>query len=64
MNQWAIQFSEVSPDSCKNIIQKKKKKMLKTTQINKTIMELMQLSWNLLHGGTSWTLSSYFAPFA
>ena len=25
MNQWAIQFSEVSPDSCKNIIQKKKK---------------------------------------
>ena len=44
MNQWAIQFSEVSPDSCKNIIQKKKKKMLKTTQINKTILELMQLS--------------------
>ena len=42
MNQWAIQFSEVSPDSCKNII-KKKKKMLKTTQINKTILELMQL---------------------
>ena len=63
MDQWAIQFSEVSPDSCKNIIQNKKK-MLKTTQINKTILNLMQLSWNLLHGGTSWTLSSYFGPFA
>ena len=43
MDQWAIQFSEVSPDSCKNIIQKKKKK-LKTTQINKTMLDLMQLS--------------------
>ena len=43
MDQWAIQFSEVSPDSCKNIIQNKKK-MLKTTQINKTILNLMQLS--------------------
>ena len=63
MDQWAIQFSEVSPDSCKNIIQKKKK-MLKTTQINKTILDLMQLSWDLLHEGTSWTLSSYFGPFA
>ena len=63
MNQWAIQFSEVSPDSCKNIIQNKKKK-LKATQINKTMLDLMQLSWNLLHEGTSWTLSSYFGPFA
>ena len=44
MDQWAIQFSEVSPDSSKNIIQKKKKKMLKTTQINKTILDLMELS--------------------
>ena len=25
MDQWAIQFSELSPDSCKNIIQKIKK---------------------------------------
>ena len=29
MDQWAIQFSEVSPDSSKNIIQKKKKKNAK-----------------------------------